>query len=109
MKPYNEDKWYIDRDTLSDMRITADSLPDALERFRDYANHYYITISKNGIRNREPMFRDSKDGSTRQVGYVITGKTSFQKDDGNLIDQYIDLWVEILTIIKTEFPEEEIA
>lgn len=107
MKPYNGKRWYIDSNILPDTRITADSLPDALERFREYAEHSAITISKNGIRNREPMFRDSKDGSSRQVGYVITGKTSFQKDDGSFVEQYIDLWVEILTIVKTVFPEEE--
>lgn len=109
MKPYNSKHWYINRNILSDRRITADSLPDALERYREYAEHSYITISKNGIRNRQPMFRDSKDGSSRQVGYVITGKTSFQRDDGGLVEQYIDLWVEILTIVETEFPEEETA
>ena len=107
MKPYNKDKWWITSNILPDTRITADSLPDALEGFREYAEHSAITISKNGIRNRQPMFRDSKDGSSQQVGYVITGKTSFQKDDGSLIDQYIDLWVEVLTIVKTIFPEEE--
>ena len=107
MKPYNNDKWWITSNILPDTRITADSLPDALEGFREYAEHSAITISKNGIRNRQPMFRDSKDGSSQQVGYVITGKTSFQKDDGSLIDQYIDLWVEVLTIVRTIFPEEE--
>lgn len=107
MKPHNSKHWYIDRNILPDTRIAADSLPDALERFREYAEHSAITISKNGIRNREPMFRDSKDGSTRQIGYVITGRTSFLKDDGNLVDHYVELWVEVLTIVKTVFPEEE--
>ena len=107
MKPHNSKHWYIDRHIIPDTRITAGSLLDALEWFREYAQRSAITISKNGIRNRQPMLRYSKDGSTYQVGYVITGKAGFQKDDGSLIDQYIDLWVEILTIVKTVFPEEE--
>lgn len=38
-----------------------------------------------------------------QVGYVITGKTEFQKDSGEWVTQYIDLWVEIITTVETIF------
>ena len=109
MKPYNRDKWFIVDDYLRETRIKANSLYEALKEFSEYAESNGIRISRSGIRNRQPMFRDSKDGSSRQVGYVITGKTSFQRDDGGLVEQYIDLWVEILTIVETEFPDEETA
>lgn len=38
-----------------------------------------------------------------QVSYVITGKTEFQKDSGEWVTQYIDLWVEIITTVETIF------
>ena len=46
---------------------------------------------------------DSATGEPKQCGYVITGKTDFQKDSGEWITQYIDLWVNILTVIDTNF------
>jgi hypothetical protein len=49
------------------------------------------------------MYVDAKPGTPKQVGYVITGKTFFDNDNGNYTEQYIDLWVEILTVIDTEF------
>lgn len=35
MKEYNNKKWYIDGDIVSDMRIDADSVKNALEIYRD--------------------------------------------------------------------------
>ena len=50
------------------------------------------------------MFVDDKNGVAVQVGYVITGKTEFEKENyGGWCSQYIDLWVTILTVIDTEF------
>ena len=44
------------------------------------------------------------DGSAKQVGYVITGKTEFDKGDYTGCGmQYIDLWVTILTVVDTVF------
>ena len=63
----------------------------------------YITISDNAIKNKTPMYVDTKDGKSKQIGYVLTGKTDFQDDQGNWISQYIELWVEILTITETNF------
>lgn len=42
-------------------------------------------------------------GDAVQVGFVITGKTEFQRDNGEWVTQFIDLWVEILTITETKF------
>ena len=51
------------------------------------------------------MYIDTKDGKSKQIGYVLIGKTDFQSDDQgtNWISQYIELWVEILTITETNF------
>ena len=105
MKEYNNKKWYIDGGIVSDMRINADSVENALEIYRERVEEKHgITISKNAIKNKSEMFVDLSDGSVKQVGYVITGKT--EVDKGNYTGystQYIDLWVTILTVVDTVF------
>ena len=105
MKEYNNKKWYIDGDIISDMRIDADSVENALEIYRERVEEkHYITISKNAIKNKSEMFADLSDGSVKQVGYVITGKTEFDRGDySGYSIQYIDLWVTILTVVDTVF------
>ena len=88
MKEYNNKKWYIDGGIVSDMRIDAD----------------YINISKNAMKNKSEMFVDLSNGGVKQVGYVITGKTEFDKGDyTGYSTQYIDLWITILTVVDTVF------
>lgn len=108
MKEYNNKKWWIDSDIIREIRITADNLKQALEQYRETViNKYYIDISRNALKNKSPMYIDDRNGNARQVGYVITGKTEFDKGDyTGYSTQYIDLWVTVLTVINTEFPEE---
>ena len=98
-------KWYIDGGIVSDMRIDADSVRNALEIYRERVEEkYYINISKNAIKNKSEMFVDLPDGGVKQVGYVITGKTDFEdRDNYKWSSQYIDLWVTILTVVDTVF------
>lgn len=105
MKEYNNKKWYIDGGIVSDMRIDADSVENALEIYRGRVKEKYcITISKNAIKNKSEMFVDLSDGGAKQVGYVITGKTEFDRGDySGYSTQYIDLWVTILTVVDTVF------
>jgi len=105
MKEYNNKKWYIDGGIVSDMRINADSVEDALEIYRERVEEkHYITISKNAIKNKSEMFVDLSNGGVKQVGYVITGKTEFDKGDyTGYSTQYIDLWITILTVVDTVF------
>lgn len=105
MKEYNNKKWYIDGGIVSDMRINADSVENALEIYRERVKEkHYISISKNAIKNKSEMFVDLLDGSVKQVGYVITGKTEFDRGDySGYSTQYIDLWVTILTVVDTVF------
>lgn len=105
MKEYNNKKWYIDGGIVSDMRINADSVKNALEIYRERVKEKnYIDISKNAIKNKSEMFVDLSDGSVKQVGYVITGKTEFDRGDyTGYSTQYIDLWVTILTVVDTVF------
>lgn len=105
MKEYNNKKWWIDAEIISDMRINADSVENALEVYRERVEEKHgITISRNAIKNKSEMFVDLPDGSAKQVGYVITGKTEFDKGDyTGYSTQYIDLWVTILTAVDTVF------
>lgn len=105
MKEYNNKKWYIDGGIVSDMRINADSVENALEIYREQVEEkHYINISKNAIKNKSEMFANLSDGSVKQVGYVITGKTEFDRGDySGYSTQYIDLWITILTVVDTVF------
>ena len=105
MKEYNNKKWYIDGGIVSDMRIDADSVENALEIYRERVEEKHcITISKNAIKNKSEMFVDLSGGGAKQVGYVITGKTEFDRGDySGYSTQYIDLWVTILTVVDTVF------
>lgn len=105
MKEYNNKKWYIDGGIVSDMRINADSVENALEIYRERVEEKHcIIISKNAIKNKSEMFADLSNGSVKQVGYVITGKTEFDRGDySGYSTQYIDLWVTILTVVDTVF------
>lgn len=105
MKEYNNKKWYIDGGIVSDMRINADSVENALEIYRERVEEKHcIIISKNAIKNKSEMFADLSNGSVKQVGYVITGKTEFDRGDySGYSTQYIDLWVTVLTVVDTVF------
>ena len=104
MKEYNNKKWYIDANIISDMRINADSVKNALEIYRERVEEkHYVNISRNAIKNKSEMFVDTDNGA-KQVGYVITGKTEFDKGDyTGYTTQYIDLRVTILTVTDTVF------
>ena len=104
MKEYNNKKWWIDSGIISEKRINADSVEKALEIYRErVADENYIDISRNAIKNKSEMFVDTPDG-VKQVGYVITGKTEFDKGDyTGYSTQYIDLWITVLTVVDTVF------
>lgn len=102
MKDYNRKKWWIARDCISDKCIVAENLKDALQEYRNKVKEKdYITISDNAMKTRSPMY-DSSSSGTKQVGFVITGQADFESS-GKWVTQYIDLWVQILTIVDTEF------
>ena len=87
MKEYNNKKWWIDSNVVRDKSILAENLKEAMEKYRKIVEEKdYIAI----------------DG-TKQIGYVITGKTEFQDNFGRWTEQYIDLWVNIVTVIDMEF------
>ena len=106
MKPYNSKKWWIDGNCVGEKIINADNTLAALNKYRELVyDKDCITISDNALKNREPMY-DTIDGETVQVGYVLTGRTTFYDNDGNPSEQYIELWVAMALISRPTFYEE---
>jgi hypothetical protein len=101
MKPYNNKKWWIDKDVMPEAYINADSLKEALTKYQKRAEENGITISNSALKTAKPMYVDS-DGETKQVGLVITASTDFS-NSCTYSKQYIELWTEILTLVDTEF------
>ena len=103
MKRYNNKNWWIDKDIIKNITITADNITAALKQYKEIvSDRFYIDISNNAIKHKNPMYIDTSNG-TKQIGYVITGKTEFRDDIRyKWINQYIDLWVEI-SIINNPF------
>lgn len=106
MKEYNRDKWWIDSNIVKPLEIVADSIGDALKQYAAIVqDKACIDVSKTAIKNKNKMYRDSKTGETKQVGYVMTGSTLFDKNGSGWSKQFIDLWIEIKTLIDTDFME----
>lgn len=106
MKEYNRKKWWIDPEIIRPLIIEADSLEKALEEYREIVStKFYVDISKNALRCKNPMYIDTKNG-VKQVGYVITGKTDFESNY-KWIPLYIELWVTIHAL-QNVFPEVEL-
>lgn len=104
MKPHNYKKYWIASDIIGEKQIEADNLSGAIRTYAERVeNENYITISKNAIKNRVPMYRDMKDGSAKQIGFVFTAQSEFNDDYKRWVKQYIDLWVEIITVVETNF------
>ena len=107
MKEYNCGKWWIDSGIVPEIRIAAESVKAALAEYAERVQEYdYITISKNALKTKSPMYRDTPDGGAVQVGFVITGSADFEKTDSwEWSKQYIDLWVEVIEISRPDFME----
>lgn len=109
MKEYNRRKWWIAGDVVTEKRINAESLKAALDQFAAMVEKkHYITISRNALSNKSPMYIDGAAGEPVQVGFVITGKTDLQDDFGRWRGQYIDLWVEVLAVSHIDFEREAV-
>ena len=68
MKEYNNKKWCIDGGIVSDMRIDADSVENALEIYRERVEEKHcINISKNAIKNKLAMLSRVKQSLTRAI------------------------------------------
>lgn len=105
LKEKDREKWWLDDGLVKTIELEASSLCEALEKYRQIVNDTYdVHVSKNAIHKKEKMFIDIKPGGrSKQIGYVITGSTCFQRENGDLVNKFIDLWVEIRTITYPSF------
>ena len=104
MKYYNCKKWWIDNRLVRDEIIEGESVNGALSEYVKMLDEKYsIDVSKTALKNKEKMYRDFKNGESRQVGYVLTGSTEFDCDRIKWVKQYIEIWVEIFEINRAVF------
>ena len=105
LKEKDREKWWLDDDLVKPIELDASSLSEALEKYMEIVNDgYYVHISKNAIHKKQNMYMDIKPGGcSKQIGYVITGSTSFERDNGGFVNKFIDLWVEIRVVSYPNF------
>jgi len=99
----NDKNWWIDQDMIRNVYIEAATIEEAILKYKNVIEEeYYIPISINALKNKNPIYRDLK-GETVQVGFIITGKTSYFDNNNKEIHKYIDIWLEISKISIPEF------
>lgn len=95
MKEYNRENYWVDNNLVQEIWLDVNNSKDAFKKYIDTINEkYYDIVSKNSIKNKQPIYVDTENGSV-QVGFVLTGKIEIPKNDYKWTTQYIDLWVEI--------------
>lgn len=106
MKEYNCKNWWISSDVIKPMLISADSVKEALSAWREKVqDETTIQISDSALKRKNAMYRDRKDGTSYQCGYVITASDEYFRDDAKnrWTKQYIELWVEITEEVRIDF------
>ena len=105
VKEKDRGKWWLNNDLVRTIELEAISLCEALEKYRQIVNDRTdVRISKNAIHKKQNMFIDRRFGErSKQIGYVITGSTYFERENGIFVNKFIDLWVEIRVISYPDF------
>ena len=105
LKEKDREKWWIDDDWVKTIELDASNLSEALEKYMEIVNDGYdVHISKNAIQKKQNMYMEIKPGgASKQIGYVINGSTSFEREDGCFVNKFIDLWVEIRVVSYPAF------
>lgn len=106
MKENDRQHWWIDSKIIPQMKIYAESVNEALEKYRQrVAEVSTMTISNNALKTKQPMYRDGKNREAVQVGWVLTAKDAYFRDDerGRWVEKYADLWVEITELVSADF------
>ena len=105
LKEKDRGKWWLNNDLVRTIELEAISLCEALEKYRQIVNDRTdVRISKNAIHKKEKMFQEIKPGGpSKQIGYVITGSTSFEREHGGFVNKFIDLWIEIRVVSYPAF------
>ena len=95
MKDYNRRQYWIDAETVPEIEINAEGLPEAVEKYREAVGRQYIEISKTAAKKPEKMYQDGADGAPVWIGYIFTGKMEMPNDAEEMRFQYIELWAKI--------------
>lgn len=105
LKEKDQEKWWLDKDLVKTIELDASNLSEALEKYMEIVNDRTdARISKSAIQKRQNMYIDIKPGGCpKQIGYVITGSTCFEREDGRFINKFIDLWIEIRVVSYPAF------
>lgn len=75
MKEYNNKKWYIDGGIVSDMRIDADSVENALEIYRERVKEKYcITIPKMPLKTSRKCSLIYQTGAQNKLAMLSRAK-----------------------------------
>ena len=86
------------------MPLSTRMRPDNIDDFVGQSHFMYKgSLLYNAIKNKNAMYINLANGESKQIGYVITGKTDFQNDAGKWTSQYIDLWIDIVSVVDTVF------
>ena len=92
-----DNNYWIDSDFCKSETIQANNVEEALDIYlNNRKDNDYINISKNAIKNKQPMYIDDDI----QCGYVIVGSTLVENKEGNWVKKYIELWIEIKEVIN---------
>lgn len=92
---------WCDSKYIPNVVIEASNVHRAFDIYVNDLKEQNIVISRNARRRKCRMY----EGDHKQVGWVVTARTAFYNidDDYHWKEMYIDLWVEVLTIIDTKF------
>lgn len=97
LKERDHGHWWIDKNIVKPVVVTASSITDALKQYRDIVNkQFYVSISDNALKAKRGMYIDLANGGADQIGYVITGATDFDTGNGKSVKRYVDLWISIV-------------
>lgn len=116
MKPYNEGRYWIDRDCMEPHTVCAENVEEALKIYardtRD-GNGYFagVEISENAIKkNNRDYFYKSGD-LEHAAGIIVTGKTEIWDRSANVAGslQYVDVYITVRMVENILFCEEDIA
>lgn len=105
LKEKDREKWWLDKYLIRTIELEASNLCEALEKYRQIVNdRTEVQISKNAMQKKGNMYIDRRFGErSKQIGYVITGSTCFQRENGDLVNKFIDLWIEIRVVSYPAF------
>ena len=64
---HQQDKYWIESNFIKPMKIKADTVSQALAKYRNRLQDDYISVTLSALRRKSPMYV----GDGEQIGYVI--------------------------------------